>query len=265
MATGGAAWAQDDSSAPKPSPGNTAPPGAQAVAAAPIDTTVESKFTPISPCRIVDTAKAGGKLAAGATRSFIAEGADGFPNQGGKEGGCGIPAAATAIQVVMHSTQASAKGSLRAYPDDLATSPASTFLHYGNSSAHNVSGSGSITLHTPGTFDFKVANFFTSTHIQVDVLGYYVQPMWAHVADTGSLVRGSRVTASAKVAGSPGWYQVTFDRDVSQCGYSASPYFTHHRLEVQPRLGVPNAVWVGVVLDNTGAYADAPFYVTVTC
>lgn len=261
-ASGGAAWAQDDS--PDASPGNTAPPGARAAAAAaPIDTAVESKFTPISPCRIVDTSKAGGKLAASATRSFVAEGVSGFPGQGGKSGGCGIPAAATGIQVVMHSTQAGSRGSLRAYPDNVAA-PASTFLHYGNAGAHNFSGSGVITLHTPGTYDFKVSNYFTSTHVQVDVLGYYVKPMWARVNPDATLAEGSRVVAVSKVGGT-GWYQVTFDRNVSNCGYSATPYYTFHRLEVQPRNGVPNAVWVATVSTSTGDSVDAAFYLTVTC
>lgn len=236
-----------------------------AAALAPIDTSVESKFTAISPCRIVDTSKAGGKLAAGATRAFAAEGVSGFPSQGGTSGGCGIPAAATGIQVVMHSTQAGAKGSLRAYPDDLASSPASTFLHYGNSSARNTSGSGVITLHTPGAADFKVANFFTSTHVQVDVLGYYVKPMWAQVNPDATLAAGSRVVAVTKVAGLTGSYQVTFDRDVSKCGYSGTPFYTFHRLEVQPRNGVPNAVWVGTVSTGTDNSVDAAFYLTVTC
>ncbi|MEO9238453.1 MAG: hypothetical protein ABI418_10205, partial [Jatrophihabitantaceae bacterium] len=43
---------------------------AKLIAAAPIDTTTESKYTPIAPCRVADTRVAGGRLNNTTTRNF---------------------------------------------------------------------------------------------------------------------------------------------------------------------------------------------------
>ena len=56
-------------------------------------------FTPVAPCRILDTRLAGGPLAPGAPRSFVVAGTAGFGAQGGREGGCGIPAGAAAVEM----------------------------------------------------------------------------------------------------------------------------------------------------------------------
>src|SRR4051812_43544521 len=71
--------------------------GVSAAARGSLDSSIESKSTPIPPCRIVDTRHAGGKLVAGAPRGFIAAGTAGFDAQGGAVNGCGVPKAATAI------------------------------------------------------------------------------------------------------------------------------------------------------------------------
>src|SRR5437773_6789195 len=47
-------------------------------------------YTPVPPCRIIDTRLAGGLIPAGGTRSFRATGA-GFAGQGGIAGSCGVP------------------------------------------------------------------------------------------------------------------------------------------------------------------------------
>ena len=50
-----------------------------------------------TPCRIVDTRAAGGAIALNTVRKFRVRGTSGFPSQGGKSGGCSIPASAGAI------------------------------------------------------------------------------------------------------------------------------------------------------------------------
>jgi hypothetical protein len=53
-------------------------------------------YTPVTPCRIIDTRPpgAGGALAPGAPRDFHVAGTAGFDTQGGNAGGCGIALAA---------------------------------------------------------------------------------------------------------------------------------------------------------------------------
>lgn len=261
LLTGGsAAWAGGGSADPVPAPGNTAPVDGAVAAAAVHDAAVESRYTAIKPCRIVDTRKAGGKLSAGSSRSFIAAGTTGFTGQGGNSTGCQIPDAATSIDVTVTANAAGGKGYLKAYPDNISA-PTTTIMNYTN--LYHVSVGGAIALDTAGSYDFKVSNYTYSTHVIVDVLGYAVKPMWAYVNSEGTLLSGSRVVATSSLGG-PGWYQVTFDRDVSKCAYNASAYFADNTIEVEPRLDTPNAVWVAI-RNLSAAGANVPFYLTVTC
>jgi hypothetical protein len=43
-----------------------------------VDRAIESRFTPITPCRIVDTRSGGGPLTVNTVRSFYATGTSGF-------------------------------------------------------------------------------------------------------------------------------------------------------------------------------------------
>src|SRR5882724_127784 len=131
-----------------PATGDTAaharPVGVHTISlAAALDMTQESTYTPIEPCRIVDTRKAGGPLASRETRSFVAIGSNGFESQGGRTGGCGILPAASAIQATITSVGAVGNGFLKAYPFESPV-PTATFMNFTH--AFNVSGSGSVTI-----------------------------------------------------------------------------------------------------------------------
>ena len=56
-------------------------------------------FTPLTPCRIIDTRAAGGPIMPGSPRDFLVSGNLGFEGQGGTPGGCGIPDSATAAML----------------------------------------------------------------------------------------------------------------------------------------------------------------------
>jgi len=253
MAGGSWAWGADRTPTAERS---IAQPHAAAPAAA-VDTAVESKYTPITPCRIVDTRKGPGRLSAGATRSYYAVSTGGFVAQGGTSGGCGIPYSATAIQATVTSIAATGKGWLRAYPSN-AAAPGATFLNYTN--AFNASGAGSITLYTGGVTDFKVTNYGYATNLVIDVQGYYVKPMWAVIAASGSITRRSRLNGTAHTPGS-GEYDLTFDRDISTCGVTSTPVLSGYTVGSQAGGGGKLFVFVKLA----GTYVDAPFYATVTC
>jgi len=231
--------------------------------AAPVDTAVESKYTPITPCRIVDTRNAGGKLAANTTRSYIAAGAGGFTPQGGASGGCGIPSAATAVQVTITAVSATGPGYLRAYPAS-TTAPGATFLNYTNT--FNTSGSGSVTLGNSGGHDFKISNYVRATHVVVDVQGYYVKPMWALIDGNGTVVKSSRVTHVSHPQG--GWYTVDFDRDISSCALTATPYYFGYSVQADLNSSGPSVtanVTTTVVTAQGATLSDAEVYVVATC
>ncbi|HEY3629325.1 MAG TPA: hypothetical protein VGL21_00445 [Jatrophihabitantaceae bacterium] len=223
------------------------------------DTAIESKYTPITPCRIVDTRQAVGRLAANATRSYYATGTFGFSPQGGVSGGCGIPTAATAIQVTVTAVSATGPGYLRAYPAN-ASAPNATFLNYTN--AFNTSGSGSVTLGTGGGYHFKVTNYARATHLVVDVQGYYIKPMWALIAPDGHLIKGSRATQLPK--SSAGFYSVAFDRDISGCALTATSYYVGYSAQADPN-GSGSTRTVNVTTTQGTTLADAQVFVGATC
>lgn len=226
-------------------------------------------FVPITPCRIVDTrSAAAGKLAVGAAREITSRGSGAaFAAQGGKAGGCGIPTSAKAITFTVTAVDAGS-GFLRVWPSDLVQ-PNATFMNY--DSAFNVSNSGTVNLcGTSGLLcisDLKVRAYGSDTHVVIDVAGYYVAPMWANLTRGGSIVEASRVTNV--IAFGTGAYEVEFDRDVSDCSYTAAIDFFDTSggsvmTAVDPRAGNARAVFVQTY-NTSGTKADEPFYLEVTC
>jgi hypothetical protein len=230
------------------------------VSAAPIDTSTESKFTAITPCRIVDTRVAGGPIAAGASRGFAVSGATGFVGQGGTNGGCGVPTAATAVALTMVAVDETGVGYLRQWPAGVAM-PFSSFLNYAGTDLVSTGGTATIT----GTANpaLNVSANIHSSNVVIDVQGYYIKPMYAHVESDGTILSGSRVTSSASL--SIGQYEVIFDRDVSGCAYNVSvDPDTGYTLKTQPRSGNANGVFVRIG-NLSGTNTAIRFYLTVTC
>jgi hypothetical protein len=128
-------------------------------------------YTPVSPCRIVDTRKAGGAIAAGATRSFDVDGAT-FTAQGGFDGSCGIPSGvARAVAMTITSAQPSAAGQFRAWS---VTEPQSS-LAVLNFAAKQIVSNTTIVRVAPGAGnDFNVATGGSaSSQLTIDVVGYF--------------------------------------------------------------------------------------------
>jgi hypothetical protein len=261
VATGGTvAWAAGASGPTSGSPAQPMGTARAGVAAAvPLDSAVGSTFTPLaSSCRAADTRVSGGRLGAGAARTFYIGGTTGFAPQGGLAGGCGVPATATAVSVTLTTVSPSGAGYLRTWKPG-TTEPATSFMNYGT--AFNVAVSGTVLLDTSGRTEIRSAG--SSTQLVIDITGYFMAPMRAAVNSSGNLVNGSRVTSSFLISPTTSSYEVDFDRDVSQCSYSVSSYFSGYTLTVEPRSGTPNGVYVFTSYGGT-ATADQ-FYLTVTC
>jgi len=75
-------------------------------------------YTPVTPCRIIDTRLVGGPISAGTYRNFYATGVN-FSGQGGTSGDCGIPkgpAKAVVINFVALGTSSPGPGNLSVTP-----------------------------------------------------------------------------------------------------------------------------------------------------
>ena len=133
-----------------------------------------SRFTPVAPCRVLDTrAIPGGPspLGPGVTRDVQVAGTGAtFAAQGGVAGGCGVPDGVAAVEVTITSVQSTGAGFVRAWPVG-QSEPNATVLNY--STGRNISNTAAVPLATGGTLDLRIRNAGATTQIIVDVLGYY--------------------------------------------------------------------------------------------
>jgi len=132
-------------------------------------------YTPINPCRIVDTRPPVSlTLAAGTSRSFDVDNPTTFAFQGGKNGPCGIPyGVASAVEMTITATNTAAGGYFTAWAVG-AAQPLASLLNYtaGQTIADTV-----IVPVLPGSGnDFNVFSAATSD-VVVDILGYFAAPV----------------------------------------------------------------------------------------
>lgn len=134
-------------------------------------------YTPVTPCRILDTRLAGGALAGGFSRDFnavVGSGGD-FTSQGGSATDCGVVAAGQAAVVInLAAVRPTGNGYAIAYPFG-ASLPTAASLNYAAGAVVN----NSVVLKLPSpltTKDFTVFTFATSDFV-ADIVGYYAPPV----------------------------------------------------------------------------------------
>jgi hypothetical protein len=223
-----------------------------------------TELTPITPCRIFSSAAAGGKLAPGETRS-VDKGGD-LSGQGGNAAGCGIPAAATGLEVSVSATLNEGPGYVRVWPEAVSE-PGATFLNY--TAAGAATNAGAVQVDTGNDDVMDVKNYGSRTHIIIDVLGYYIRPTWAVVTAEGTLVHGSRVSSVTR--DSAGWYYVDFDVNTDSCAkvisigrYGSTVSELYGYGTAQTSNTFPNRVYVRTFSDE-GVATDLPFSLAVSC
>jgi len=130
-------------------------------------------YTPVAPCRIVDTRNAGGAIAANTSRAFDVDGST-FVGQGGVNSSCGIPfGVARAVAMTIHSVSPAALGSFLAWPVG-GVQPVASVLNF---SAGQVVANTTIVPVLPGTgSDFWLRSTVASQAV-VDVVGYFAAPV----------------------------------------------------------------------------------------
>ena len=134
------------------------------------DSDVDYTFTPVTPCRIVDTRNAGGIMTPGSTRSFYVHGT--VSTQGGETAGCASPVGEPRGVMINITAAPESNGHFRAYAADVST-PNASVLNY--RSGVNIANAAALkTAYLAGT-DIEVYSSGTS-HLIMDVLGYYASP-----------------------------------------------------------------------------------------
>lgn len=164
-------------------------------------------YTPIQPCRIVDTRNAGGAIDAGQTRSFKAAGVASYAGQGGNAGNCGMqsetPSAVALNVTAVVPVQA---GYATVFPH-AAVRPDTASVNY---TAGAIVNSAIISrIPNPAAAqDFSIFTFAESDYV-VDIVGYFAPPRATTLAcvdsalGTATIAAGStgQVTAPACAAG----------------------------------------------------------------
>ena len=140
-------------------------------------TTGDLVFTPVQPCRVVDTRVAGGAIAADASRSFIAvaiSAGTGFAFQGGSSTDCGVAAVgASAVVLNVTAVTPSIAGYATVYPHG-SSRPLAASVNY--TAGAIVNNTVIVRIPNPLTInDFTIYSFGQS-HYVVDIVGYFSPP-----------------------------------------------------------------------------------------
>lgn len=133
-------------------------------------------YTPITPCRIIDTrSQSAGPIASNSIRSFVAVNVSNFTSQGGSSTNCGtLGLSATAVAVNLTAVTPAGPGFATAYPFG-TTLPLSSSINYTAGAVVN----NALTIQIPNplaSFDFTV---YTSaqSHYVADIVGYFAPPV----------------------------------------------------------------------------------------
>jgi hypothetical protein len=149
-----------------------------------IDVGPRAEFQPIEPCRIVDTRRDGdpnqvGRLADGETVVYDVTGYVGawwFDDQGAQ--GCDIPLDATAVELSFTAVEPSGAGWMRAFP--AAAGPdASGATVLNKMAGFNPTNTATVAIWwdewtSTQSGELGIRNLKSSTHLCIDVTGYYV-------------------------------------------------------------------------------------------
>jgi M6 family metalloprotease-like protein len=127
-------------------------------------------FTPVTPCRIVDTRLAGGAIPPGGIRSYNVWGAVAI--QGGNPAGCPSPQGEPrAVHINVTAVPSSGNGYLTAYPFG-STAPLASLVNY-MGGGQPFANSGTVKTCFSCARDISVKSGAGTTHVVIDVTGYY--------------------------------------------------------------------------------------------
>ncbi len=162
------------------------------------DTFGDLVYTPVQPCRIVDTRLTGaGPIAAAGSRNFIGINATSFATQGGSATNCNtFNVAATALAINVTAVTPTGNGYTTVFPYN-TTQPLAAAITYATGAIVN----NTVIAQIPNplsSFDFTIYTF-VSSHYVVDIVGYFAPPL----ATALQCVDTAQATATL-IAGSAG-------------------------------------------------------------
>jgi hypothetical protein len=173
----------------------------------------ESAMVPLSPTRILDTRNGIGT--AGATSPIGPNGEIVLQVSGAG----GVPTGATSVVLNITATGATLPTFVTMWEDGTPM-PVASVLNV--TPGEDVANMVTATLPTSGRL--RIFNASGNVHVIADVAGYYRQVdekmLFAVVQDDGTFNRGDGAISSSRTA--VGIYTVTFAKDVSNCGFTAS-------------------------------------------
>lgn len=133
-------------------------------------------FTPVDPCRIVDTRKPGpvsGVFAPDETRLFFVFGTTDISDQGGNPAGCPSPQGEpSAVHINVTAVPQSGTGNFTVFSANVSP-PNASLVNY-KASVQNIANAATIkTFVQTGSEEIAIINRFGYAHLVVDVMGYY--------------------------------------------------------------------------------------------
>ena len=132
-------------------------------------------YTPVQPCRIIDTRNAGGVIGAGSTRSFKAIDSSNFTSQGGSATNCGtLGFRATAVAVNLTAVTPTSSGYATAFPFG-TTQPTASSINY--TAGAIVANELILPIPNPlAVSDFSIFTYAQSDYV-ADIVGYFAPPV----------------------------------------------------------------------------------------
>lgn len=214
--------------------------GASAEPAAVVPQNNEGRYVSVTPCRLADTRSgANTPLQPNQPRNFDVISSN-LSSQGGSGSGCGIPSQANAIAVNITAVDAAGTGFLRGRASGICFTipcspdpalPNATLLNYtGSFNASNGVNLPICSSFSPGlTFGsckggILLGAFTKATDVVVDVVGYYVRPIYANVDgdNNGDPVLRSGSALLAPTNPGTGEYVFATPRDLRGCAFSVT-------------------------------------------
>lgn len=167
-------------------------------------------YTPLQPCRIVDTRVAGGAIAANGSRSFKAVNSASFTAQGGSATNCGtLGLAASAVALNVVAVTPSSGGYATVFPFG-TSQPLASSVNYTAGAVVNTAIISAIPNPLQAS-DFTVYTF-AQAHYVIDIVGYFAPPVATGLECTGTFVSQSVAASSPfdiQIPNCPAGYTLT--------------------------------------------------------
>lgn len=182
------------------------------------DATQDLVYTPIDPCRIVDTRLSSvGYIGAGQSVNFVAlaSNAGNFTFQGGSSGNCGALSYANPAAVALNVTVVTPTGAGYAtvYPYN-TTRPLASSLNYASGAIVN----NTVVTRIPSpyqAYDFAIYTYQPAQYV-VDIVGYFAAPLATDLECVDTAIASNTIAANSNTF---------FNNPACPSGYtSATPY-----------------------------------------